>query len=156
MNRAIQVLRSGVIAVAMLAPIVYLALNWSLMPATVPSHFGISGQPDAWGPRWNLFLIPIVAIVIVSLLTVGRRFSDHFNYPVVITDENRERQRQLGLGLLDDLRFIVATLLGYIAIQQMRTALNLTNGLGLWTLLLLIAALFGTIAAYIVRSILAR
>ena len=156
MNRAIGFVRSGAIAVAMLAPFVYLALNWTAMPATVPSHFGINGQPDAWGPRWNLFLLPALALVIVSLLSVGKRFPNHFNYPVRITEENRERQRELGLELIDELRFIVATLLGYISIQQMRTALNQTNGLGVWTMLLLVAAVFGTIAAYFVRSIRAR
>jgi hypothetical protein len=155
-NRAIELVKNGAIAVAMLAPFVYLALHWTAMPATVPSHFGINGQPDAWGPRWNLFLLPACALVVVSLLTVGKRFSNHFNYPVKVTEENRERQRELGLELLDELRFIVAVLLGYISIQQMRTALNLTNGLGVWMMLMLVAAVFGTLGAYFVRSIRAR
>jgi hypothetical protein len=156
MNRAIQFLRSGAIAIAILAPFVYLALNWTAMPAKVPSHFGINGQPDAWAPRWNLFLLPTCALVVVSMLSIGKLFSNHFNYPVRVTDENRERQRQLGLELLDELRFIVASLLGYMSIQQMRTALNLTNGLGVWTMLLLVAAVLGTVGAYFVRSLRAR
>jgi|SRR5436190_9124716 len=156
MNRSVQFVRSGAIAVAMLAPFVYLALNWAAMPATVPSHFGINGQPDAWGPRWHLFLVPACALVVVSLLSIGKRFSNHFNYPVRITEENRERQRELGLELIDELRFIVASLMGYISIQQMRTALNLTNGLGVWVMMLLVAAVFGTIGAYFVRSVRAQ
>ena len=156
MNRAIGFVRNGAIAVAMLAPFVYLALNWTAMPVQIPSHFGINGQPDAWGPRSHLFLLPAMALVLVTTLTIARRFSNHFNHPVRVTEENRERQRLLGLELLDELRFITATLLGYMSIQQMRTALNLTNGLGVWTMLLLVAAVFGTVGAYLIRAVRAR
>jgi uncharacterized membrane protein len=156
MFRAFQFIRSGAIATAILAPFVYLALNWTAMPVQVPSHFGINGQPDAWGPRWHLFLLPAVALILVTTLSIASRFPNHFNYPVRVTDENRERQRLLGLELLDELRFIIATLLGYMSIQQMRTALNLTNGLSVWMTLLLVAAVFGAVGAYLVRSIRAR
>jgi hypothetical protein len=156
MHRSFQVFRNGAIAVAILAPFVYLAFNWSGMPGSVPMHFGMTGKPDGWGPRWTLFLLPVTAVVVVSLLTFGKRFPSHFNYPVKVTAENRERQQRLGLELLDEMRFVVAVMLGYISIQQMRTALNLTNGLGVWTMLLIVAAMMGTIAAYMVRSIRAR
>jgi hypothetical protein len=156
MNRAICCVRNAVIAMAMLGPMMFLAFHWSAMPAVVPSHFGPNGRPDAWGPRWNLFVLPACTVVIVSLLTVGKRFPNRFNYPVPVTPANRERQQQLGLQLLDDLRFLTAVLLGYLSLQQMRTALNLANGLGVWTMLLFVAAVFGTIAAYFVRAIAAR
>jgi uncharacterized membrane protein len=156
MNQSFQPLRSGAIALAIFAPLVYLALNWSAMPDRVPMHFGISGKPDGWGPRWTLFLLPVIAVALLSLLTVGKRFPSHFNYPVPVTPENRERQQQLGLELLDEMRLVTAVMLGYISIQQMRTALNLTNGLGVWTMLLFMASMIGTIAAYMIRSIRAR
>lgn len=156
MNRAISSLRNGVIAVAVVAPFVYLALNWTAMPDSVPSHFGISGRPDAWGPRWNLFLLPACVVVMVSLLSLGKRFPNRFNHLVPITNENRERQRQLGLGLLDDLQVLIAATLCYISIQQMRTALKLTAGLGVWTMVLFLTAVFGTIGVYLVRSVKAR
>jgi hypothetical protein len=151
-----QFLKNAAFAVAIIAPLVYLALNWSAMPDSVPSHFGINGQPDAWGPRWHLFLLPAFAVLIVALLSVGKRFSNRFRYPVAVTAENHERQRRLGLELLDELRLVVAILLGYMSIQQMRTALNLANGLGVGIMIVLVAAVFGTIGVYYARAVRAR
>ena len=103
-----------------------------------------------------LFLNPLVGLVLVSLLTIGKRFPNHFNYPVKITPENAELQHTLAIHFLDRITIVSAVMLGYMSIQQMRTALNLANGLGVWTMLLMVAALFGAIGAYLIRALRAR
>ena len=32
------------------------------LPATVPIHFGLRGQPNQWGPRGFVFLLPAIAV----------------------------------------------------------------------------------------------
>ncbi len=44
------------------ADLVFGLVTWNFMPARVPVHFGLSGQPDRWGPAWmNALLLPLVA-----------------------------------------------------------------------------------------------
>lgn len=44
---------------------------WPRMPARVPTHFGIDGIPNSWGPPWiNAVLIPVVAIGLYVLMLV--------------------------------------------------------------------------------------
>jgi uncharacterized membrane protein len=49
-------------------PLLYLALVWNQLPETVPTHFGISGKPDAYGPKWTLMLLSAVSVGMYFLL----------------------------------------------------------------------------------------
>ena len=61
-----------------------------LMPDTIPTHFGPSGEPDAWGSKYTVLLYPAILIV-VTLLAVPmikfdpkmenyERFSKYYSY----------------------------------------------------------------------------
>lgn len=43
---------------------------WDSLPERVPTHWGISGEPDAWGSRSSLFILPLAALGILALLTL--------------------------------------------------------------------------------------
>ena len=45
-------------------PWIYLALIWSDLPARIPTHFGISGEPDKYGDKSSILIAPIVITVI--------------------------------------------------------------------------------------------
>jgi uncharacterized membrane protein len=50
--------------------VAYGILNYDAVPARVPTHFGISGKPDAWAPKsyWTVLLLPIGTLIMgVSL-----------------------------------------------------------------------------------------
>lgn len=47
------------------------AVNWSTLPAEVPMHFGITGKPDRYGRRWQLLILPVVAIVAFVGMSIG-------------------------------------------------------------------------------------
>jgi len=58
------------------------ALQWSQVPARVPVHWGIDGQPNGWGPRGlGLLGMPVMAAVMYVVLTLAP-FADprHANY----------------------------------------------------------------------------
>jgi uncharacterized membrane protein len=68
----------------------YAALNGAeRLPDRIPTHFDISGQPNAWGPPGFLWFLPAVAFGIYLLLTVlgSIRFS-RYNLPVAVTAVN--------------------------------------------------------------------
>lgn len=48
------------------APFVYAAFIWDALPDRVPTHFGISGKPDAYGSKISA-LIPVVILMVVGL-----------------------------------------------------------------------------------------
>lgn len=54
--------------VAIVLPLVYLFLVWNQLPDIVPTHFGPSGKPDAYGPKWTLTILSAVSIGVYFLL----------------------------------------------------------------------------------------
>ena len=43
---------------------IYLAIIWNDLPATIPTHFGINGTPDAFGPKNNILIMPAVFSIV--------------------------------------------------------------------------------------------
>jgi hypothetical protein len=66
-------------------------ITWSALtgpqrlPDRIPTHFDISGTPNAWGPPSTLWLLPIVGTALYVLITLIAHFPATFNYPVRVT-----------------------------------------------------------------------
>ena len=73
---------------------------WSTLPASVPTHYGLSGRPNAYGGKAGLLALPILAICLTVLLTVATHYPHTYNYPWPITKENAPRQYYLARLLL--------------------------------------------------------
>jgi hypothetical protein len=43
-------------------PALLLLRAWSSLPDEIPTHFGIGGEPDRWGGRVQVWIIPIVGL----------------------------------------------------------------------------------------------
>jgi uncharacterized membrane protein len=44
----------------LLVPIVYVCAIFNSLPETVPVHFGLNGEPNAYGNKWMVLLFPVV------------------------------------------------------------------------------------------------
>lgn len=88
MRKTLEAVALGMLAV--LCWITYSALNGpERLPDRIPTHFDISGQPNAWGAPGFLWFLPAVATGVYLLLTVLRsiRFR-RYNLPVAVTEAN--------------------------------------------------------------------
>jgi uncharacterized membrane protein len=50
------------------------SLHYPYLPERVPIHFGITGRPDNWGPKWMIWLMPVLSLVLCGVL-VGVTFA---------------------------------------------------------------------------------
>lgn len=136
-------LLSGVV---LLATILYLVFSWAEIPDTVPTHFNFSGEADAWGSKNSILLCPILAGVFYIGLSAVILFPGAWNFPVKLTDENREQMFILGQEMLSASKASSVLLLCYIAFATAsRQALS-----GLLMIIFLIV-MFGVIIFYLVR-----
>ena len=65
--RKIEIVASLVMWVITIGVGVYLAAMWSRIPDIVPTHYGLFGQPDAWGGKTSIlgpFLVQVVVMLI--------------------------------------------------------------------------------------------
>ena len=68
-----SLLRRTFVLVMISIPWIYLASIWSGLPEKIPVHFGISGAPDKYGQKNQIFIGPaiitVLAILVYLLLT---------------------------------------------------------------------------------------
>jgi uncharacterized membrane protein len=70
------------------------------LPDRIPIHFDIAGHPNGWGSPTSFIFLPILSLVLFLFLTVIARFTSMFNYPVELTEANRDRLQSLTIDLL--------------------------------------------------------
>lgn len=142
------------IAVWFVAWITWLLSVYTGLPDVIPTHFNAAGEVDGHGGKGSLWMLPGIALFTV-LITLGlpQAAPSLINYPVKITEENRERQYALMLQFLSGLTLIMMALFTYISWITVRIATsgeaNADLGLGVW---LLIAPMFLWIFISIYRS----
>ena len=114
---------------ALLAIFGVVGSNWKDLPARVPRHFNALGNPDAWGGKNGLLLLPLTSLGIYILLTIASCYQKLINIPMSV-DRDAPEVQSLLLGMSILLKTIVLWMLLYIAWANVNTAMG--RGAGLW------------------------
>lgn len=129
--------------------IVFLIIGWWValgayprLPEKIPIHFGISGEPDGWGARWMIFLMPVIATLIVAM-----------NWFIFFTRLKGSPQMPAAMELpLHLLVFEMTALFTYITWRMTEVAFERAKGLGVWFLPITLLGIMGTGAWMIVAG----
>ncbi len=112
-----QITREIPFWVLIISPIIYLVLNWEIIPDTVPLHFNLSGEADDWGSKNNLIgLIAIIPMVLYLLLLAA------------IYIDPKKKIREMGTKY-HQIRLVSSLLLAVIMFTYLHTIINETNSL---------------------------
>lgn len=112
------------------------------LPEFIPTHFGLDGVPDTYGPRIRIFLLPIISTALVVLMTI-LSFQPHlFNYAVPIHARNANKQYQLAITFLLITQFIIILLFILIDIHTISVAFNRDSPINEFCIPALILVLF--------------
>lgn len=142
--------------VGIAALIVLPLLKWSSLPEKIPTHFGFSGEPDSWGAKWIIWLLPGIGLVLYGFLTIAVRFPHRFNYPWPINEENAQRQYALARTLIALIKIEVIWLFAFLAWRSIEIANGNATGLSAAFLPVVLVVLLGTVTWYLVRAQSAR
>lgn len=126
--------------------------SWGILPDRIPTHFGFTGQPDAWGNKGNLFFLPIMVVAMYLFLTIVSRFPHTFNYPGKITEENAATQYLMARHLMAVLKLETIWLFAYIQWVTIEVALGKATGLSNLFLPIFIVVMVGTIVVYVYKA----
>ena len=95
----------------------------------IPLHINIHGEVDNYGSKWELFILPAIALLIYLLTWWLERNPQLYNFPNS-KQHSRKEQEKIGVELISWLKVITALMLVLIEI------LMITNPyLVLWTTL---------------------
>lgn len=125
---------------------------YNQLPERIPTHFNTAGEPDGYGGKTSLFLLPAIGFLMYILLTVLAAFPHIYNFPVKITTENAEVQYRLATRLLRVLKTVILILFSFISWMTVRAAAGSVLGLGKMFLPVFFILIFGVVIIYLVQS----
>ncbi len=89
--------------IVMSIPWIYLVIVWNDLPATIPTHFGLSGKPDAYGPRDQIVIAP----AILTAIAIGVYFLLRNIYKI----DPKRKYAATTSGILSKLAMMIVLLL---------------------------------------------
>lgn len=131
------VLEAIAFTAAMSTPLIVLSYYPDL-PETIAIHFNGLGEPDGWGGKGFLWLLPVLGLGIYALMTWLNQYPHTFNYPVKITEANAEWQYTLATRTIRFLKSIICLSFGLITWFMIQTATGAAQGLPAWLMILLL------------------
>jgi uncharacterized membrane protein YidH (DUF202 family) len=136
------------VSLAILASIfVNLAAHWAELPDRVPAHYGFLGDPNRWGGKNGLWVLPVTAVALYILATAASRYQRLINLPFCVDRQSPEVRRIL-LTMTIVLKGTLLAILAYINWAGINTAMGRAQGLGRNFLPVFLAAIFGPLIFY--------
>jgi uncharacterized membrane protein len=128
---------------------------WPVLPDQIPTHFGLTGQPDAWNDKniFTVFFPALLSTIIGGLFLWLYRSNLSFNIPsrVRLADMPEPEKTvltRLGRHFLTMMYVMVTLILAYVSLTVVTVALEIDTKLNTLIMLLLVGFLFLITAIY--------
>jgi len=138
---------------ALVALIALPAYAYGDLPDRVPKHFSLNGEPDSWGAKTSIWLLPAIGVALFALLTLVNRKPHTFNYLTTITADNAEHQYRNAMTMIRVLRLLILLTFLYLVWGTLRTAQGLQSGLGEPLSLLMVLGIDAAALFFVTRSL---
>lgn len=111
--------------------IIYPMINYAALPEKIPTHFDGAGNPDAFGKKSSIALLPIVGVFIYVIFYFIQKVPHTFNYGgLKITKENAAAQYQNVLRIMRILKALMTIAFAYMTWSTVQIAMGNNTGLG--------------------------
>jgi uncharacterized membrane protein len=153
MRRTMEAICLGLLAVIFW--FTYSALHGTeRLPDRVPTHFDVSGQPNAWGSADFLWFLPIVATGVYVLLTVlGSIRFRRYNLPVRVTEANLPFIQDQTILMMAWIKCEILSLFVYVQWSIVQSARNGAFRLSPLLIPVFLAVIFSTVGWHLVALV---
>ena len=136
----------GLSLLVMVISLAHIAMVYPTLPETVPNHIGFNGEPDGYGPRYELLIFAGVEVVCWGLLFICNFHPDGINLPTTLVKRRPPEAVVVGTRyLLNSTLLVVTLLMAYILECTMQTALG--------TMAMSVAVIWGLVAVLVIISV---
>jgi len=126
---------------------------YDTLPEIIPKHFNIFGEPDSFGSKSFLWLLPILSFIFYAGFTLLARYPHKMNYPVAITEENAYEKYKLTIKFLGVIKVLFLTLFLNLLYETIVIGLNEKTRLNIPVFLALLIMIFLSIGIFIYRAV---
>lgn len=133
------------------AMLVVLFMQWGALPEEIPAHFGANGEVDRWGSKWELLILPGIAIGLNFFLLIFEKFPQVHNYPERLNESNVVAFYTNSRQTINYIKNIINLLFAYLVYNSISIALSGADSLG-WPFYFILVLLFVVLGWKIVKS----
>ncbi|WP_342527161.1 DUF1648 domain-containing protein [Chryseomicrobium sp. FSL W7-1435] len=126
----------------------WLAFQWSSLPAELPAHFGIDGEVNRWGSKWELLILPGISGILGFFMIWLRKKPEWHNYPVNITKENAPFYYRLSRNLLVWITFVIVAGFAWLTWDIVQIAKSNSPFLENWFMPVFLTATFAPVVYF--------
>ncbi|MBB6454622.1 putative membrane protein [Salirhabdus euzebyi] len=131
---------------------IYIMYVWKDLPENMPMHFNAFGEPDAWGPKASIFMLPVMSTFLFVLLFLLAKIPSTHNFPIKVTEQNAKQLYELSKKMLVIMNFEIVCFFSFATWSTVQVAFG-KAGLGSWFLPALIIVLFGTMLYMVIKIV---
>ena len=132
--------------------------SWDKLPAIIPTHFGISGEPNAWAPKslFYVYLIPTLQLLLVggfAFLYYKPQYSDMPTTLLLMAMDQEDRDHAFGLirTMLAVLVLWTSVLFTFVTYMITSSSLNQSTGYTPYIMLTIIGGMLVWLVWYTVK-----
>jgi len=118
----------------------YLYTEYPNLPDTVATHFNSNGEPNDYGSKLVILLLPSIATLMYMGLFMLNRFPHLHNYMVNITEENALKNYRFSTRIVRIVNMLSMIMLAYLTYQIVEGAKSNAFSLGTYFLPIVIGA----------------
>lgn len=153
LSNTVEDKRTIILAVVLnLMQISVIVLLWNSLPAALPDHFTLSGDPTHWSAKSTLIILPLLNAFLCLICFSIWNNSAYFRVPWALTDANRHVQFTLAKTLIGRSMICVSLLFLTIIAQSVSYGLKVDPLPSQIAFYLTILGLIGVILHYYVQS----
>lgn len=113
---------------------IYAIYTYVDLPDTIPTHFNSKGEPDEFGSKATLWIVPGLATIMYIGIFVLNKYPHLHNYMVNINEDNAMKNYRFSTRILRGVNFLCVLLMAYITYKTIEVAKGTDFTLGNWFL----------------------
>ncbi|MFQ3853477.1 DUF1648 domain-containing protein [Staphylococcus parequorum] len=129
----------------------YTSINYNSLPERVPVHFDLYSNPDAWGYKKEIFILPIIILALWVFMYLlfkyyvkFENFRSSFENKTISKDAINFNRRFITI-----LNFELSTLLSFMGIKDVYNATGGNIDIGIFQFVIILVVIFSTIILYL-------
>ncbi len=112
--------------------------HFNKLPDIIATHFDFNGNPDGFGSKLTIWLLPVIVSLIYILIYALTRYPHKFNYLTKITEQNAHKQYRLAARVMRVILFNITLLFGFITFKVIEGAYTESSSFEWWFIPLLL------------------
>jgi uncharacterized membrane protein len=112
--------------------------HFNKLPDIIATHFDFNGNPDGFGSKFTIWLLPIIITLVYILIYVLNRYPHKFNYLTKITEQNASKQYKMAARMMRVILFNITLLFAFITFKEINGAYTKSSSLEWWFIPLLL------------------